>query len=730
MRTAPIARVAGSCLVILAPVCVAAQTPAPKGVLVLHQATGGARVRAQFDEAFLKAVESADAGPIEVYFETFETSRFPGPEQFRVVRDFLTNKYADLHIDVIVAEGSHSLTLARQTRERLGNRPIVAMVAAAGQIDIDDNITGLQGGFFINGTIDLALALRPDTESVVVIDGSLDHNGDMRAEVERQVKARSRPVGLVYLHDLPLTDVVSRGAAAPKHSIVLFIRQHMRTASESVSTIEALEQVVSVSPVPVFGHMEPWVGLGIIGGYTWNAEADSRRLAEMAVRIATGASVRDVPSGRNTYRTVLDWRQLQRWHVPESRLPAGSIVLFRQPSFFDQYRRYVVFGLLIFTVQLALIGLLAQRIGRRRAEATMGELQTRNTAMLRAIPDLMFVLRCDGTYVDYHARDPKQLFVPAERFLGRTIRDIMPRNVADRLMTALERACASEEPVVIEYELSLDEPRHYEARLVHAGQDRVLSIVRDVTESKRAHEQNRNLAGQLIASQENERAHIARDLHDGVCQEVASVAVDASYLRQRSGELQSGEAHDVLLSLERRAGTVAETLRRLSHGLHPTVLHHIGLVAALQAHCAEVERQHHLQVRCFAEGDLEPASSRVALSLFRIAQEALRNTATHSHARRATVSLSRDAAGLMLVVADDGAGFDVAAARRNGGLGLVSIEERARMVHGQATIYSQPGHGTTIDVRVAADAVDRVQERTSPRAPVLRSSAVRSEEYT
>jgi PAS domain S-box-containing protein len=352
---------------------------------------------------------------------------------------------------------------------------------------------------------------------------------------------------------------------------------------------------------------------------------------------------------------------------------------------------------------------------RKRAEEAIVQLEARNSAMLRAIPDLMFVLQRDGTYVDYHARDPKFLFAPPEQFLGRSVREIMPSELAQTLMNALEQACSSEEVVVVEYELPMNGPRYFEARLVSTGNDRVLSMVRDITEAKRAHKRNRDLAGRLITSQEAERTRIARDLHDDVCQEIAALGVDISQLRQNAA-LQNADVQDTLLSAQRRTASVAESLRLLSHGLHPSVLQHIGLVAALQAHCAEVERQHHLQVNFFADGDVEPASQLVSLSLFRIAQEALRNTARHGHAQHATVALARRDTHLTLAVSDDGGGFDVVAARHNGGLGLVSIEERARLVKGRVTIHSCPGDGTTLNVRVPIEVVDHADRRRDERA--------------
>jgi signal transduction histidine kinase len=333
------------------------------------------------------------------------------------------------------------------------------------------------------------------------------------------------------------------------------------------------------------------------------------------------------------------------------------------------------------------------------------DLEARNSAMLRVTTDVVFVLTPDGTFIDCHAREPGLLFAPRERLIGRTVREIFPSPAAAMLMHGLERAIRADETIFVEYELSLGEPRWFEARFVRAERERVLAVVRDVTESKRSIELNRDLAGRLIASQEAERTRIARDLHDGVCQDLASIAVEISRLRRTAGDLRGRDLQDALRAIEGRAAGVAETLRLLSHGLHPSVLQHIGLVAALQAHCAEVQRQHQLRVRFFADDDVEPERRLVGLSLFRIAQEALGNVARHGRARHAAVSLIRDGHELVLVISDDGCGFDLA--RAQSGLGLLSMEERARLVRGGVTISTAPGFGTTIEVRVPADAATR-----------------------
>lgn len=361
-----------ACLVTCASIGVEAEGPsATKRILLLHQAGVDEPLRARFDVAFVDAVRATRSIPIDLYEETIETRRFPGSQQSWLMKEYLRNRYADRTIDVIVAPAIGSLMFARLNREMFGSPAIVAIVPPSGQIvDRHGYITGLQGGSWVNGTVDLALSLLPGTRSVFVVDGARDDTGEQETEAERELKARARHLSLVFLRNLPLGDLVSRVAAIPANSIVLFVRQTMRSHSEDVDQFEALEQIVKAAPVPVLSQVEGFMGHGILGGHLWRFEADAKRLADMATRIANGVAVRDIPIGFPTYANIIDWRQLQRWNIPESRLPTGSIVLFRPQSFFELYRWYVAVGLFVFTAQLALIvGLLVQRIWRRRAEA-------------------------------------------------------------------------------------------------------------------------------------------------------------------------------------------------------------------------------------------------------------------------------------------------------------------------------------------------------------------------
>ena len=133
------------------------------------------------------------------------------------------------------------------------------------------------------------------------------------------------------------------------------------------------------------------------------------------------------------------------------------------------------------------VGTNADITERKRAEEALRATEARNSAMLKAIPDLIFLLSRDGTYLDCHAKDPNLLLRPSEQFLGKNMRDVLPPELADRVARSFEETMQSGEPSVLEYSLPIDGmSRAYEARNVRCGSDTVLTVVREITERKRA----------------------------------------------------------------------------------------------------------------------------------------------------------------------------------------------------------------------------------------------------
>ena len=209
----------------------------------------------------------------------------------------------------------------------------------------------------------------------------------------------------------------------------------------------------------------------------------------------------------------------------------------------------------------------------------------------------------------------------------------------------------------------------------------------------------RQLAGQLINAQEAARASIAQDLHDDICQRLAMVSTAIDRLKTSSGHIQDAKTQRLFATLARDAHVTFEVVRTLSHDLHPATLRLLGLVPAIKTHCTEVATRHNVRVIFTADGDLQHVSDDVAVCFFRIAQESLRNGVEHGAAHRLTVSLTSSGDDIEMIVTDDGSGFNRDAASRAGtGVGVISMEERARAIGGTLLIVSSEERGTTVRV--------------------------------
>jgi signal transduction histidine kinase len=178
--------------------------------------------------------------------------------------------------------------------------------------------------------------------------------------------------------------------------------------------------------------------------------------------------------------------------------------------------------------------------------------------------------------------------------------------------------------------------------------------------------------------------------------------------RLHDGPVDSQEClADGLESLLRRTKELSSDVHRLSHQLHPSVLQHLGLVAATRSFCKELSDQNGIHIELVHHGVPRLLPGDVALCLYRIVQEALRNVIKHSGAESARVELGGSPDELILQISDDGTGFDLDSARTRSGLGLLSMRERLRLVSGTISFERVEPNGTRIEVRVPIPASDQ-----------------------
>ncbi len=206
------------------------------------------------------------------------------------------------------------------------------------------------------------------------------------------------------------------------------------------------------------------------------------------------------------------------------------------------------------------------------------------------------------------------------------------------------------------------------------------------------------LSCRLLTLQEDERRSIARELHDDYGQRMAGLLFELSAAGERAAGVP--EVTSALSGIEQRLRDVARDIQQLSRSLHSAVLDKIGLEAAIRSECNSLRQRCAWEID-FRSGDVpKRLPETLSLAAFRVFQEAVQNAWKHSRANRVEVQLKRDRGDLVLRVSDSGQGFDMAAADRNGGLGLVSMRERLRMVGGTLSIRSEVGGGTEVDARI------------------------------
>jgi len=241
---------------------------------------------------------------------------------------------------------------------------------------------------------------------------------------------------------------------------------------------------------------------------------------------------------------------------------------------------------------------------------------------------------------------------------------------------------------------------------------RVVGVNIDVTERKQAEEALSGMTRKLVEAQEQERARIARELHDDINQRLALLAIELDQLGEKRTDVPS-EVRDRMHELEQMTEDISSRVYDLSLELHSSIPDSLGLMKGMRSWCREFGKRQKLEI-AFKSHDLPRLPQETSLCLFRVLQEALHNAAKHSGVKRIEVRLAKKSGEIHLIVSDSGQGFDIESAMQSPGLGLTSMQERVRLVGGTIVIDSKPLAGTTVHVRVPFRAARDYQHQVTP----------------
>jgi len=682
-------------------------------VLVLYPVSDGQPGNLLFEQGLRHTFESSSAERIELYNEYLDSARFPDDGYQRHLAEFLRRKYAHRKIDVIIPGMAPALDFALKYREEmLPGVPIVFGAIDEREVkarQLGPGVVGAPMRMDLVPTLELALRLHPGTRRVVVIAGASKTDAYWEAQARQAFRSYEGKQEFVYLTGLPMNDLLREVAKLPDGSVIYYLHVQQDGSGHTVAPAEVAERVAAAANAPVYGHIDSYLGRGIVGGRLLSFEAEGKNAALLASRILAGEkpeSIHVPGASENAY--MFDWRQLQRWGIREEDLPPGSVVRFRQPTFWDVYRWHIIGVISLCVIEaLLLCALVLQRAYRRRAEQRFRQ-------VVDAAPSGMLMVGQDGRIVLANAHMEILFGYRKEELLGRHVEMLVPERFRDQhpAQRALFFAAPASRAMGAGRELfglrkdGSEFPVEIGLSPIRTGAGSlVLASIIDTTGRKRAEEglresqrELRALTGRLLQAQETERRRIARELHDDLNQSLALLAVEMDLLGQAPPE-SAARLGERVSELSARVKQLSSVVHDLSHNLHPSKLEQLGLVAGVRGLCKEQVQAHGLEVE-FSHQQMPPIQDDTTLCLYRIAQEALRNVIKHSGARHARVELSGREDGVSLRIVDDGVGFDLRAVDGNAGLGLVSMRERLRLVGGAIVIDSRPSAGTRIDVHV------------------------------
>lgn len=345
---------------------------------------------------------------------------------------------------------------------------------------------------------------------------------------------------------------------------------------------------------------------------------------------------------------------------------------------------------------------------RIHAEQARRETERRFSTFMTNAPALAWMKDARFRYVYTNAMFQRFIGMTAEEIVGKTDYDLWPDHVAFHMRTNDTEAVRTQSKLESQEQLKRYDG---EARTLltlrflfttATGEQFVAGMAVDISEQKRAEEALHKLPQSILEAQETERRRVARELHDGVNQAIASVKFRIQAAEQ---QIIRGDPkwQETCSKTKDMLDSVLQQVRRLSRNLRPGELDDFGLVAAARSACQEFELRSGIQVRFSHSDFLERFPAALELSLYRIIQEALTNVERHSGASEVEIELSGDDSYVTLEISDNGCGFDmgeVTGRRPDAGLGLLHMRERASLAGGVFSMTTSPGNGLRLSIHV------------------------------
>jgi signal transduction histidine kinase len=553
---------------------------APKRILLVFESEVYSPAGWEFQQGILAHLRGKLGQDTEFFSEQLEANRLA---EFREqTLSWVRTRYSNRHVDVVIFLGI--------------NRPdilpgVPTVYAGFNPVEQSKDIGGREGKVTVllrtdfSATVAAARRLQPNAKKMMVIAGAGFGDQDLLEQARNQLRGLDLPTE--YLANKTVDDLLILVAHLPSDTIVLPISYTRDLEGSVYYTPDVIASLSKVSTAPVYAVADTAIGSGAVGGYVVDFDKAGAVIANVVMRTLAGESESQiVVQAKDIASYRFDWRQLKRWDFPERRLPPGSIIEFKTPTAWEQFRWRIIGIFVLVLCQFVLIlALLIHRSRRIRAEASLHE-----------------------------------------------------------------------------------------------------------------------MTGRLLASQDDERRRIARDLHDGTGQHLSGMALT---IGQVLADFPPG--YDRLRQLLQESHSASrqalEEVRTVSFVLHPPILDGVGLLRALHWYLDGLRKRTAIRIDLIAPNNLGHLSPEVERAVFRMVQEGVTNVLRHSGGTALRVSLSTEARTVTLKIEDNGKGLNEDqllqpyGAASTLGVGIAGMRERIRQLHGEFQLESD-SNGTRVSAIV------------------------------
>lgn len=357
--------------------CLAAER-LPRSVLIIDELGPGGPFNNAVASAIRSTLAAGSPEPIAVYTEYLNLRRFNGPMTEAALRLEFEQRYRETPIGTIIVLGSDALRLALSWRTSLWpDVPVVftwVNADALAGLEVPPKVTGTTFHATFRDLIEAADAAVPQLERVALVGDITTVTTVVRAPNGSRPAAVAVREGieLIDLTGLPMAEIKTRVAALPPNSAIIYASLFVDGAGVSYAPTQALRQILAVANCPVLVQAETQLGFGALGGFVLLPQPMGEEAGALALRILKGEDASSIPIRPGEFiKPVFDWRELQRWNVSESRLPAESLVRYRRLTAWEQYRWQIVLLTTVIVLQAAMIaGLMYEHRRRQQAEVS------------------------------------------------------------------------------------------------------------------------------------------------------------------------------------------------------------------------------------------------------------------------------------------------------------------------------------------------------------------------